>query len=203
MALQIKQARYIGTYVTTEQLPADGLPEIALVGRSNVGKSSLINRLANRRNLAKSSSTPGKTRTINFYIINEKFYMVDLPGYGFAKVGRAEKDRWGKMIESYLRHRTQLRGVIQLVDIRHPPSANDLVMKDWLQQAGIPLLVVATKADKISRGARGKSLAVIRKNMNLDLEPLYFSAQTGDGGDELLEEIDTILSGQDDGGLVT
>ena len=203
MALQIKQARYIGTYVTTEQLPADGLPEIALVGRSNVGKSSLINRLANRRNLAKSSSTPGKTRTINFYIINEKFYMVDLPGYGFAKVGRAEKDRWGKMIESYLRHRTQLRGVIQLVDIRHPPSANDLIMKDWLQQAGIPLLVVATKADKISRGARGKSLAVVRKNMNLDLEPLYFSAQTGDGRDELLEEIDTILSGQDDGGLVT
>jgi len=203
MALQIKQARYIGTYVKIEQLPADGLPEIALVGRSNVGKSSLINRLANRRNLAKSSSTPGKTRTINFYLINENFYMVDLPGYGFAKVGRAEKDRWGKMIESYLRQRTQLRGVIQLVDIRHPPSANDLIMKDWLQQAGIPLLVVATKADKISRGARGKSLAIVRRNMHLDLEPLYFSAQTGDGRDELLEEIDTILSGQDDGDLVT
>lgn len=203
MALQIKQARYVGTYVTTEQLPADGLPEIALVGRSNVGKSSLINRLANRRNLAKSSSTPGKTRTINFYLINESFYMVDLPGYGFAKVGRAEKDRWGQMIESYLRQRTQLRGVIQLVDIRHPPSANDLIMKDWLQQAGIPLLVVATKADKISRGARGNSLAVVRKNMNLDLEPLYFSAQTGAGRDELLEEIDTVLSGQDDSDLVT
>lgn len=203
MVLHIKQARYIGTYVKTEQLPADGLPEIALVGRSNVGKSSLINRLANRRNLAKSSSTPGKTRTINYYLINESFYMVDLPGYGFAKVARTEKERWGKMIESYLRHRTQLCGVIQLLDIRHPPSENDLLMKDWLQKEGIPLLVVATKADKISRGARSKNLAVIRKNMNLDLEPLFFSAQTGAGRDELLEEIDMVLSGEDDGDLVT
>jgi GTP-binding protein len=129
--------------------------------------------------------------------------MVDLPGYGFAKVARTEKERWGKMIESYLRHRTQLCGVIQLLDIRHPPSENDLLMKDWLQKEGIPLLVVATKADKISRGARSKNLAVIRKNMNLDLEPLFFSAQTGAGRDELLEEIDMVLSGQDDGDLVT
>ncbi|MEQ8200730.1 MAG: ribosome biogenesis GTP-binding protein YihA/YsxC [Syntrophomonadaceae bacterium] len=203
MALQIKQARYIGSYVKTEQLPADDLPEIALVGRSNVGKSSLINRLTNRRNLAKSSSTPGKTRTINYYLINEKFYMVDLPGYGFAKAARAEKDRWGKMIEAYLQKRAQLHGVIQLVDIRHPPSENDLLMKEWLQQTGIPLLVVATKADKISRGARVQNLAMVRKSMDLEQEPLYFSAQTGAGREELLEEIAAALNPGDDADTAT
>lgn len=193
MVLQIKQARYAGSYVKTPQLPADGRPEVALVGRSNVGKSSLINRLANRRNLAKSSSTPGKTRTINYYLINETFYLVDLPGYGFAKVSRSEKDRWGRMIEAYLHERSQLRGVIQLVDIRHPPSENDRLMKHWLLQAGIPLLVVATKSDKISRGARHKNLAMVRQELDLVHEPLHFSAHTGVGMEELLAEIAAIL----------
>ncbi len=194
MTLQIKQAKYIGTYVKIDQLPNDDLPEIALVGRSNVGKSSLINKIVNRRNLAKSSSTPGKTRTINYYLINNEFYLVDLPGYGFAKVSRSERNRWGSMIEAYLQKRTQLRGVIQLVDIRHAPSENDVLMRNWLEQNGIPFLVVATKADKISRGARAKNLNIIRKAMNLDQNPLYFSAQTGEGQEEFIEEIAAALA---------
>ncbi|MDD4776526.1 MAG: ribosome biogenesis GTP-binding protein YihA/YsxC [Syntrophomonas sp.] len=189
----MKQAQYVGSYVKAEQLPADGLPEIALVGRSNVGKSSLINRIANRRNLAKSSSTPGKTRTINYYLINGEFYLVDLPGYGFAKVARSEKQRWGRMIESYLQRRPQLQGVIQLVDIRHAPSEQDVQMKDWLRQLQIPLLVVATKADKISRGARLQNLAVVMKQMGLEQIPLHFSAANGAGQEELLEEMAAAL----------
>jgi len=193
MELKIKQAQYVGSYVKAEQLPADGLPEIALVGRSNVGKSSLINRITNRRNLAKSSSTPGKTRTINYYLINGEFYLVDLPGYGFAKVARSEKQRWGRMIESYLQRRPQLQGVIQLVDIRHAPSEQDVQMKDWLRQLQIPLLVVATKADKISRGARLQNLAVVMKQMGLEQIPLHFSAANGAGQEELLEEMAAAL----------
>lgn len=194
MTLQIKQAKYIGTYVKIDQLPDDNLPEIALVGRSNVGKSSLINKFVNRRNLAKSSSTPGKTRTINYYLINSEFYLVDLPGYGYARVSRLERGKWGSMVESYLQKRSQLRGVIQLVDIRHPPSDNDIMMKGWLEQNSIPYLVVATKADKISRGARAKNLSVIKKAMRLDQIPLYFSAQTGEGVSELAEEIAAALA---------
>jgi len=193
MELKIKQAQYVGSYVKAEQLPVDGLPEIALVGRSNVGKSSLINRITNRRNLAKSSSTPGKTRTINYYLINGEFYLVDLPGYGFAKVARSEKQRWGRMIESYLQRRPQLQGVIQLVDIRHAPSEQDVQMKDWLRQLQIPLLVVATKADKISRGARLQNLAVVMKQMGLEQIPLHFSAANGAGQEELLEEMAAAL----------
>lgn len=194
MTLQIKQAKYIGTYVKIDQLPDDNLPEIALVGRSNVGKSSLINKFVNRRNLAKSSSTPGKTRTINYYLINGDFYLVDLPGYGYARVSRSERGKWGSMVESYLQKRSQLQGVIQLVDIRHPPSDNDIMMKGWLEQNSIPYLVVATKADKISRGARAKNLSIIKKAMGLDQIPLYFSAQTGEGVNELAEEMAAALA---------
>lgn len=193
MRLQIKKAQYIGSFVKLEQLPEGDFPEIALVGRSNVGKSSLINKLVNRKNLAKSSSTPGKTRTINYYLINEQWYIVDLPGYGFAKVSKGEREKWGKMIETYLQKRSQLRGVIQLVDIRHPPNDNDILMKAWLQHIELPILVVGTKADKISRGSRSKNLAVIRKGLLLTEDPLCFSAATGEGISELSLALEEIL----------
>lgn len=128
--LKIKKAEFSGCYVDIKTLPPGDFPEVAMVGRSNVGKSSLINKIVNRKNLAKSSSTPGKTRTINYYKINDNWYMVDLPGYGYARVSKAEQEKWGKMIERYLSGRQQLRGVVQLVDIRHPPNENDILMKD-------------------------------------------------------------------------
>ena len=194
MVLKIKGAQYIGSFVALDQLPPGDLPEIALVGRSNVGKSSLINKLVNRRNLAKSSSTPGKTRTINYYLINGDWYLVDLPGYGYAKVAKTERDKWGRMIEKYLRNRSQLRGVIQLLDIRHAPSANDILMKKWLEETGIPFLLVATKADKLSRGARLRQLSVIKRCLALDQAPLCCSAETGEGMDDLGEAIEEIIS---------
>ncbi|MDD2587152.1 MAG: ribosome biogenesis GTP-binding protein YihA/YsxC [Syntrophomonadaceae bacterium] len=191
----IKSADFKGVFVDIGDLPAGDMPEVALVGRSNVGKSSLINKIVNRRHLAKSSSTPGKTRTINYYLINDQWYMVDLPGYGFAKVSATEKVKWGKMVEKYLSERQQLRGVIQLVDIRHKPSEDDVLMKEWLTHFNIPILVVATKADKISRGARQKYITVIRKTLDLQAGemPLYFSAQTGEGVPEVLEAIEELV----------
>ena len=193
MAMLIKRAEYIGSYVELSQLPEGDLPEIALVGRSNVGKSSLINKLVNRRNLAKSSSTPGKTRTINYYLINDQWYMVDLPGYGFAKVSKTEKEKLSRMIEVFLQNRSQLRGVVHLLDIRHAPNQMDVLMANWLQNSGIPVLMVATKADKISRGGRQKYLNVIRKKLELDEVPLCFSAESGEGVDELNEAMAEIV----------
>ncbi len=194
MVLQIKRAEYSGTFVDIGQLPEGDLPEIALVGRSNVGKSSLINKLVNRKKLAKSSSTPGKTRTINYYLINEEWYLVDLPGYGFAKVSKAEREKWGKMIENYLQNRSQVQGVIQLLDIRHAPNENDILMKNWLQHCDIPILMVATKADKVSRGGRQKNLNIIKKTLGLAETPLFFSAETGEGLTELTAAIAEIIS---------
>lgn len=191
--LKIKRAEYIGSFVNLGQLPEGGFPEIALVGRSNVGKSSVINKLVNRRNLAKSSSTPGKTRTINYYLINEKWYIVDLPGYGFAKVSKSEREKWGRMIENYLQNRSQLHGVIQLLDIRHAPNQNDISMKNWLQHCGIPLLIVATKADKVSRGSRQKNLNLIKKTLGLPEIPLCFSSATGEGESELAAAVAEII----------
>ena len=193
--MKIKQAEFVGVFVEMNQLPTDELPEVAIVGRSNVGKSSLINRLANRKNLAKSSSTPGKTRTINFYCFNRSWYLVDLPGYGFAKVARTEKARWGKMIEKYLAGRKTLRGVILLVDMRHPPSEEDRMMKEWLDHHQIPFMVIATKADKLSRSACQKNLAMIHRELNLPVDQplLGFSAVSGDGLEELLHSLQEIM----------
>ncbi|WP_296864040.1 ribosome biogenesis GTP-binding protein YihA/YsxC [Thermosyntropha sp.] len=193
--IKVKKAEFKGSFVDLKQLPDEDNLEIALVGRSNVGKSSLINKVVNRKNLAKSSSTPGKTRTINFYMINDSWYFVDLPGYGFARVSKTERLKWNRMIEGYLSKRKQLKGVIQLLDIRHVPTENDVLMKDWLLHYEIPLLLVATKADKISKGARQKHLNQIRKA--LDLEPedilLPFSAATGEGVGEILAAIEELL----------
>jgi len=193
--LQIKKAEFVSSFVDMKGLPQDNFPEIALVGRSNVGKSSLINKLVNRKNLAKSSSTPGKTRLINYYCINNNWYMVDLPGYGYAKVSKAEKEKWGKMIEKYLSSREQLQGVIQLIDIRHPPSENDIIMKQWLEHIKLPILMVATKADKVSRNEKNKSLAVIKKTLNLlpGQSPIVFSAENGEGVEEVKTALEEIL----------
>lgn len=176
-------------------MPEDNLPEIALVGRSNVGKSSLINKVLNRKKLAKSSSTPGKTRLINYYLVNNSWYFVDLPGYGYAKVPKTEKAKWAKMIETYLSRREQLKGVIQLIDIRHPPTQDDIMMKDWLMNMEIPILIVATKADKISKGNYQKHLSIIKKELELEksITPILFSAETGQGVEEVHKALEEIL----------
>ncbi len=196
--MKIKSAEYAGTFVTVESLPQEDIPEVAIVGRSNVGKSSMINRAMNRKHLAKSSSTPGKTRTINMYLINKSFYLVDLPGYGYARAAKTERARWGRMIESYLKRREQLRGVILLVDIRHEPSSDDLLMKGWLEDNQIPYMVVATKSDKISRGRRKNHLEIIQKTLALpaELEIILFSADNGDGVETLLESISEAVAHQ-------
>lgn len=185
--MKIREATYEVSAVKPDQYPESLLPEIALVGRSNVGKSSLINRLINRKNLARTSSQPGKTRVLNFYKINSQFFFVDLPGYGYAKVSMTQRQEWGKMIERYLLERQQLAGVVQLIDLRHPPSEDDILMQNWLAHHNFHRVVVATKADKIPKGKWQKHLAVIRKS--LELEPavplILFSSETGNGVDEV------------------
>ena len=148
----IKNAEFVISAVGPKQYPTDGLPEIALAGRSNVGKSSMVNKFVNRKNLARTSSKPGKTQTLNYYRVNnDAFYFVDLPGYGFAQVSQAEKDKWAKFIDAYLTKRENLCGVIQLVDLRHPPSKDDINMYEWLMHMHKDVLVVATKCDKIPK----------------------------------------------------
>lgn len=181
--------------VKEEQYPTSGLPEVAFAGKSNVGKSSLINGLINRKKLARTSSAPGKTQTINFYNVEEKIYLVDLPGYGYAKVSKKERERWGKIIEDYLHQRQTLRQVILLVDGRHEPSNNDIMMYDWIKQFGFEPIVIATKMDKLKRSQRQKALSVIRKTLNMKSYDLYpFSAETKDGKDEIWEVLDDIIA---------
>ncbi|EYE89003.1 GTP-binding protein EngB [Fervidicella metallireducens AeB] len=188
----IKKAEIATVAVAPAQYPKDGLPEIALCGRSNVGKSSLINTLVNRRGLARTSSVPGKTRTINFFNINDALYLVDLPGYGYAKVSKEEKLKWGKMIEDYLNHREELRLVVLLVDIRHNPTADDKIMYDWMKNSGCKIVVVATKADKLSKNQLYKNIAMIKKELQLSQDDVFipFSSETRQGKDELLAEIE-------------
>ncbi len=153
--------------VKPEQYPKDDLIEIAFAGRSNVGKSSFINSMINRKNLARTSSKPGKTRTINFYLINGEFRLVDLPGYGYAQVSKAEKEKWGHIIEEYLSKRENLREVILIVDIRHEPTNDDLMMYNWIKSFGFKGLVIATKADKISRGSCQKHIQIIKEKLDI------------------------------------
>lgn len=181
--MKITKAEYIASAVNPKQYPEEAQPEIALAGRSNVGKSSLINRFINRKALARTSSVPGKTQTLNFYKINDAWYFVDLPGYGYAKVSKDLKSSWGKFIEDYLTLRPQLRGIIQIVDIRHPPSKEDKEMFNWIQYRGLPNLVVITKADKIAKGQWKKNFDLILRELGGDEKPqaVLFSAETGEG----------------------
>ncbi|MDB4868667.1 MAG: YihA family ribosome biosis GTP-binding protein [Cohnella sp.] len=185
--MKIKQSEFVISAAGESQFPEDGLPEVALAGRSNVGKSSLLNRLLLRRNLARTSSQPGKTQTLNYYRINEVLYFVDFPGYGYAKVSKTQREAWGKLAERYLRDRKQLKLVLQLVDLRHPPSAEDRSMFEWLFHYGIPMCVVATKADKISRNQMPKHAKVVRQTLGMPghVPLLIFSSETGQGREEL------------------
>jgi GTP-binding protein len=170
----IRKAEIIMTAVKKEQYPATVVPEIAFAGKSNVGKSSMINALLNRRSLARTSSQPGKTQTINFYNINDMLNFVDLPGYGYAKVSKTEKEKWSPMIDTYLHNRNQLREVFLLVDIRHEPSQNDIQMYSWIKGCGYKGYVIASKADKLSRSQQIKSIAVIKKTLEIKEDGLIF-----------------------------
>ena len=173
----------------TSKLPENTLPEIAFAGKSNVGKSSLINALMNRKSYARISATPGKTQTINFYNINQEFYLVDLPGYGYAKVSEQEKQKWGQMVERYLHGSKQLRAVFLLIDIRHDPSANDKLMYDWIVSQGYHPIIIATKLDKIKRSQKDKQVRIIRQGLGLLPGSIVipFSSVTKQGRDEIWE----------------
>lgn len=184
----------------TSELPKNALPEVAFAGKSNVGKSSLINALMNRKSLARTSSQPGKTQTINFYNINNEMYLVDLPGYGYAKVSEKERERWGKMIEKYLETSEKLRAVFLLIDIRHEPSANDKQMFDWIDYEGYQPIVICTKADKISRGAVQKQIAMIRKSLGADKDTIIlpFSALNKTGREDIWDLMDQVIENEAD-----
>ena len=179
----------------TSKLPDNAYPEVAFAGKSNVGKSSLINALMNRKSLARTSAQPGKTQTINFYNINDAMYLVDLPGYGYAKVSEAEKEKWGKMIERYLQTSKQLKAVFLLIDIRHDPSANDRQMYEWMVYQGYAPIIIATKLDKIKRSQIQKQVKAIRVGLNVEPGTIIipFSAETKQGRDEIWELVDSFV----------
>lgn len=189
----VKNAELATVCGYTSKLPENEMPEIAFAGKSNVGKSSLINGLVNRKALARTSSQPGKTQTINFYEVNHEMFFVDLPGYGFAKVSKEEKAKWGKMIERYLYHSKQLKAVFLLVDIRHEPSANDVNMYEWILAGGYEPIIIATKLDKIKRSQIQKNIKTIKNKLGAnDITIIPFSAQTKQGKEEILEFIEKI-----------
>ncbi len=193
--MEIKQAEFITSMASYGNFAGKGLPQIAVAGKSNVGKSSLINKLCNRNKLAKTSATPGKTKLINVFLLNRSFHLIDLPGYGFAKVDKAEKARWGKMMQDYFEKADELRHVFCLVDIRHDPTQDDINMNSFLRQMGIPFTVIATKADKISRAARSKQLAPIcRALMVQPWEVICWSSEDGTGRDKVQELLDRLLA---------
>ncbi len=194
--MPIKKADIESVAVKKEQYPPEDLLEVAFAGRSNVGKSSLLNLLTNRKRLAKISGSPGKTRTINFYRINDSFRIVDLPGYGYAKVPRKESEKWGKMIESYLENRKTLVKVAQLIDIRHKPTAEDRQMYAYLQYHGLDGLVVVTKADKVSKNEKEKAIKNIREILKLSLNDIVIpvSALKRTGQEELIEVLEELTA---------
>jgi GTP-binding protein len=192
MTMEVHNVDLTISAVSDEQYPNTPYPEIALVGRSNVGKSSLTNVLINRRNFAHTSSQPGKTQTLNFYNVEEQLYFVDVPGYGYAKVSKKERERFGQMIEQYLTQREQLQGVIELVDARHAPTADDVDMYNWLRYYNLPTLIVGTKIDKVKASAWNKQVSLIKKTLQADNETpiILFSAATKKGKNEVWQWIE-------------
>lgn len=180
----------------TSTIPENEHMEIAFAGKSNVGKSSLINALMNRKSLARTSAQPGKTQTINFYNINDELYFVDLPGYGYAKVSEAEKEKWGKMIENYLHKSKMLKAVFLLIDIRHEPSANDRNMYEWILYQGYKPIIIATKLDKINRSQVQKHIKMLKTGLNVEKDTIVipFSAQTKQGREEIYDLIDSFMN---------
>ncbi len=180
--------------VKKEQYPQTGMPEVAFAGKSNVGKSSLINCMINRKALARTSQNPGKTRTINFYNVEDKLYFVDLPGYGYAKAPKSEQQKWGKMIEGYLLKREELKAIIMLVDIRHEPGENDLMMYDWLKHYGHNIIIAATKSDKLKRSQLDKHKKMLKNAFGLEKDEILlpFSSETRSGREELWEIIEQV-----------
>ncbi|MDQ0351176.1 GTP-binding protein [Alkalibacillus filiformis] len=193
--MKVNQAEIVMSAVSKAQYPEDRLSEIALSGRSNVGKSSFINKMIQRKNLARTSSKPGKTQTLNFYLINESFYFVDVPGYGYAKVSKREREAWGRMMEEYFTTREPLKAAVLLIDMRHPPTEDDLIMYDFLKYYDLPVIVVATKMDKIAKPKRQKHLKVIEDDLELEPEDVVipFSAETGEGKDQVWGKIKGFL----------
>jgi len=190
-AMIVKKCEFVKSAARQDQYPEINLPEIAFSGRSNVGKSSLINSLLNRKNLVKVSSNPGKTRTINFFLVNEQLMLVDLPGYGYAAVSKSEKQRWGKMMEDYLKYRENLKEVVLLVDIRHKPTGDDKLMYDFIKYYRESAVIVATKLDKIAKSAVSKNLKIIKETLGTDERDIIvpYSSQTHAGREELWEVI--------------
>ncbi|MCC2252199.1 ribosome biogenesis GTP-binding protein YihA/YsxC [Virgibacillus sp. AGTR] len=184
--MKVINAEIVISAVSEKQYPNDHLPEIALAGRSNVGKSSFINKLINRKNLARTSSKPGKTQTLNFYKINNGFYFVDVPGYGYAKVSKKEREKWGKMMEEYFEKRSSLKAVLLITDVRHEPTKDDIQMYDYLKHYELPVIVIATKLDKVPKSKRAKHIKRTKSVLQMESDDvlLPFSAETGEGKDQ-------------------
>ncbi|HIS04052.1 MAG TPA: YihA family ribosome biogenesis GTP-binding protein [Candidatus Pullichristensenella avicola] len=197
--MTIRSARFVVSLDRLRPFPGQGLPEVAMAGKSNVGKSSMINSLLGNSKLARISSEPGKTRLVNFFSVNERLLLVDLPGYGFAKAPKAERERWAGMIEGYLENSRHLRRVLHLVDIRHAPTRDDQTMVEYLRHYDIPFTVVATKADKVSRAARGRLIPVICRALAVQpWEIVPYSSVDGSGREKILEILENEMTAEDD-----
>ncbi|MBB6451938.1 GTP-binding protein [Salirhabdus euzebyi] len=194
--MKVNSVELVISAVKRDQYPNDPMPEIALAGRSNVGKSSFINRMIQRKSMARTSSKPGKTQTLNFYLINEQLYFVDVPGYGYARVSKKEREAWGRMMEEYFTNREELKLAVLIVDLRHKPTQDDVLMYNFLKHYEKPVLVIATKMDKVPKTKRPQHLKVIKNQLNIDPEDqiVLFSSETGEGKDDAWGAIRSIIN---------